>query len=137
LSTLLFYDGADTSAVASLQDAIRRATTSDELRTSRKLGVYWEVYDTTAADDSAMAVSLTVTRTDGGLLKWLSQTLHLSPHDSPLAVGWHDVRGSGGLSYRSVVLDLSQLASGRYRVDLAVGPDDARRTVTSREIRLR
>jgi hypothetical protein len=137
LSTLLFYDGTDTSAVTSLQDAIRRARTSEVLKETRKLGVYWEVYDTTAANDSTVSVAMTVTRTDGGILKWFAQTLHLTPRDAPLAISWHDIRGDGGLSYRSVVLDLAQLAPGTYRVDLAVGPDDARRTVSSREILLR
>jgi hypothetical protein len=184
ISTLFFYNGADTSAVTSLRDAIGRAVTSDVLSGTRKLGVYWEVYDagaragadapaadggetdvvvatvrsvddssrvvsldTTMADsllpepaavaraaqDTAVAVALTVTRMDGGgIRKWLAQALRISPKDSPLAIGWHDVPGGEGVSYRSVVLDLAQLPAGIYRVELAIGG-----TTTVREIQIR
>jgi len=132
VSTLFFFDGSDTSAVGSLREAIDRAMTTDRVGPSRTLGVYWEVYD-----DSATAVSLTVTRTDRGLFKWLSQTLRLSPHDSPLAIHWHDIPGAGGISYRSVVLDLHELPAGTYRVDLSVGPDEQHATMTSRDVVLR
>lgn len=200
LSTLLLF-APDTSNVESLDDALAHALTRDELRGSRKLGLYWEMYgsvaaatpadspaadtvlhqtplhdsatgvqpkqdsvlrDSTPAQDSANAkpadparvavasaqvesgashspsdVSISVTRIDGGLLKWLGQTLHITPRDSPIAVQWHDARIGEGTSTRSVVLDLAQLPAGTYRVAVAVGPDAAHRSTTSREIRLR
>jgi hypothetical protein len=36
-----------------------------------------------------------------------------------------------------VVLNLSQLPPGKYRITLAAGPDAQHRTLTSREIKLR
>lgn len=148
LSTLVLFAPDTAHAVESLDDALARALTVSELRGTRKVGLYWEVYgqpmraaaSDSAANDSSTAqhsdVVITVTRTDGGVLKWLGQALHLTRGDSPLAMRWHD-SGSGDVSARSVVLDLSQLPDGAYRIALSAGPDDVHRTVTWRDIRLR
>jgi hypothetical protein len=177
LSTLLLYT-ADTSSVETLDDALAHALTANELRGTRKLGVYWEMYGERASgsdglengaagggrrNDAASAdsapidyverdtmatvradstptppdVSITVARIDGGVLKWLAQTLRITQHDSPLVVQWHDARLENGVAARSVVLDLAQLPAGTYRITLAAGPDEAHQTRASREIRIR
>jgi hypothetical protein len=151
LSTLLLYDGADTSAVTSLNDALQRAITTDDIPTSRKIGIYWETYktsspantpdtiNTTTTDslnDTTTAVAITLTRTDGNFFTRLTQALHLSPRTSPLIITWHDIPATASLAYRSVVLDLHDLPSGTYHLELAAGPDDMHRTVTTRDIQL-
>ena len=160
LSTLLLF-AADTSAsVESLDDALAHALTSSDLHGARRLGLYWEEYGETkpdsasgphvsatdadsqsvAAPDSSSdssSVLVTVTRIDGGALRWLGQALHFTRRDSPLAVKWRDAYASSGVASHSVVLDLAQLPAGTYRVTVAAGTDDAHRTQISREIRLR
>ena len=89
-----------------------------------------------SSSDSS-SVLVTVTRTDGGVLRWLGQALHITRRDSPLAVKWHDTYASTGVASHSVVLDLAQLPAGTYQVSVAVGGDDAHRTRISREVRLR
>lgn len=161
LSTLLLFT-ADTSAqVETLDQALAHALTANDLRGTRRLGLYWEQYgvphdsgkagsiiraddDSThaaasdtvnqAAGDSS-AVQVTVTRTDGGIAHWLSEALHITRRDTPIAVRWHDTQ-SAAMASHSVVLDLSQLPAGNYEVTVAAGPDDAHRTEVSREIRL-
>lgn len=91
--------------------------------------------DTLAAAGSD--VSITVTQLDGGIFSRLGRALHIIPRSSPLAMQWHDGQISQGIASRSVVLNLAQLPPGKYRITLAAGPDDAHRTMTSREIRLR
>ena len=139
LSTLLLFRGTDTSTAGSLDDALRTALTADVIDKRQTLGVYWEMY---AGPDTAMPlastdVSLIVTRTNGGVLRWLAHALYLFPKDAPLKVRWHDTPVLGGVSYRSVMLDLTQVPSGTYRITLAVGTDDQHRTTTTREIRVR
>lgn len=102
------------------------------------------IKDSTASDSSNRSiaappqdVSITVTRTDGGVLKWLAQTLRISPKDSRIAMQWHESQLGSGITARSVVLDLAQLPAGTYQIALAAGPDSRHRTTTSREIRLR
>lgn len=154
LSTLLLF-AADTSAsVETLDDALTYALTANELRGTRRLGLYWEVYgavhdssgkpDVAAASDSqavnnddSSSVLVTVVRTDGGLMRWLGNALHITQRDSPLAVRWHDAYTGGDIAAHSVVLDLGHLADGTYRVAVTVGSDDTHRTVVSREIKLR
>jgi hypothetical protein len=207
LSTLLFYradaNASDTSTNAAddtttaalttaLSDIAKRVLPGNDLRGTRKLGVYWEMYDnpshdevqntiddtlhmpivadttvqTDSTDSSAvlmdsmaapmnstarigsdsgtsferhtlpLRVSISVTRIDGGLGHWLAQTLHLVPRDVPLAVAWRGNTERTGVTTQSVVLDLSQLPSGKYRVSVSAGTDDQHRSVTSSDIRV-
>ena len=156
LSTLLLF-AADTSApTGTLDDALALALTANDLRGTRQLGLYWEVYGVAAKDSSggegvapattdsaatapseSSSVLVTVVRTDGGLMRWLGSALHITQRDSPLAVRWRDTRSDNGIAVHSVVLDLTHLAEGTYRVSVAVGSDSTHRTEVSREIRLR
>ena len=155
LSTLLLFSADSDASVETLDEALTHALTANELRGKRRLGLYWEVYS--AAHDSAgvtpvpaisadsqpiinddsSSVLVTVVRTDGGMMRWLGDALHITRRDSPLAVRWHDTRAGSGIAAHSVVLDLAQLPDGAYRVTVAVGSDDAHRTKVSREIKLR
>lgn len=166
LSTLLLFAGDSSASIESLDDALAHALTSNNLRGTRRLGLYWEVYGAeapdsasdrsvpaTGADSDSVAVAtpdslsaatpdsssvlVTVTRIDGGAMRWLGQALHITSRDSPLAVRWQDTNGKSGIASHSVVLDLARLPEGTYRVSVSVGKDDAHRTEVSREIRLR
>jgi hypothetical protein len=176
LSTVLLYAPTDTNGVASLGEATQCALSSTDLGSSRRVGLYWEMYSTqraevgvggdTVARDSAgsdpthiedentdspsadstadstssdpdVTVAITITRTDGGVWRWLAQRLRLESKMSPLTMGWRDVPGTPGGVAKSVVLDLSQLPAGQYRIELSAGPDAIHRTVAVRNIRLR
>jgi len=102
---------------------------ADTLRTNR------DPQPGSTTDSSSVLV--TVQRIDGGLLRWLGETLHITRRDSPLVVRWRDTHAETGIAAHSIVLDLAQLPGGTYRVTVAGGPDDAHRTEVSREIRLR
>lgn len=161
LSTLLLFTADSSARVETLDEALSHALAANELRGTRRLGLYWEQYGVphdsmktgstdhsdadsqhVAADDTvneaagdSSAVQVTVTRTDGGIAHWLGQALHITQRDAPIAVRWHDTQ-SAGMASHSVVLDLSRLPAGTYQVTVATGPDDAHRTEVSREIRL-
>lgn len=194
LSTLLLFTADSADQVNSLDDALAHAMAGSQLRGTRRLGLYWEMYpptsgpsldpayshvvsgdtapgDTAAADSVASSpaamhetqrdsarrdstrrdstrrerqvpaaqadIAISVVRTDGGVLRWLAQALRITPRDSRLAVQWHESHGGSGIIARSVVLDLSQLPSGNYRVTVSAGPDDLHRTVTARDVTLR
>ena len=91
----------------------------------------------TTSDDEGAELSITVARIDGGIFSRLGKALHIVPTVSPIAMQWHDAQIGDGIAARSVVLNLSQLPPGKYRITLAAGPDARHRTLTSREIRLR
>ena len=126
---------ADTSAVALAgRDSTARAVVSERADTLTRVDTAASV---AAASGDASDVSITVARVDGGVMRWLTNTLRITRTSSPVAVHWHDGQTGDDIAARSVVLDLAQLPAGKYRVTLAVGPDDAHQTSTSREIRLR
>lgn len=140
LSTLLLFKAApdaDSISPQSLDVVLRQALTSTDLRGIKQLGVYWEMYH--SPDDStatSLPVSISVTRIDGGFSRWLAQKLHIQRPDQPIEFGWHDAPGTTGTSYRSIILDLSQLPNGTYQIEVSVGADDSPHTTASREIRL-
>lgn len=155
VSTLLLFAPDSATPAETLDNALDHALTDDDLRGTRRLGLYWEVYgaaprseantgppaDSTvtrgSTPDDSSSVLVTVVRTDGGIMRWFGKAIHLTPGDSPLTVRWHDARPATGIETHSVVLDLSTLAKGTYRVSVAVGSDPAHRTEVSREIKLR
>ena len=165
LSTLLLYSADSAASVETLDDALANALTTSDLRGTRRLGLYWEVYGGRAANDPADSASappaipdsqtvnqpanqpagtddsssvlVTVERTDSGIMRWLGQALRIVRRDSPLVVRWRDSHAETGIAAHSIVLDLTDLSSGTYRVTVAGGPDDAHRTSVSRQIRLR
>ncbi len=126
-----------TSDILTLVAATRSALTNNELRGSRKLGLYWEMYGTSAdSTTNALPVFITVRRTDGGFGRWLAQALRFTPRIEPIGVGWKEAAGTTGVLYKSIVLDLSQLPRGNYHVAIEVGEGE-NRSVTTREFRLR
>jgi hypothetical protein len=137
LSTLLLFTGEDTSSSPTLDAAAKAALTTKDLQSTRKLGVYWEMYDMVADSvTNTLPVSITVSRIDGGFGRWLAQALRLTQRDMPIGVGWREASGVQGVLYKSIVLDLSQLPRGTYQIEVAVGEPPYRST-TSREFRLR
>lgn len=156
LSTLLLYDPPADSSVRSLDDALAHALAINEIGDRRRLGLYWETYParseavaTTRGDsasgahadsvapDSAHTTSVTIVRTDGGMLRWLQSALHVATRDSPIAVQWRDSGSGAPVETHSLVVDLTQLPAGNYRVIVDAGRDETHRSETTRDIRLR
>lgn len=139
LSTLLLYDAGAPAAIETLDEALAHALTSGTITAPRRLGVYWEIYprhDTTAAPDSG-DVTVTVTRVGGGAFRAMAEALRIAPRIGPIAVRWRD-EGPDARIARSIVLDLSALPAGRYRVSVGAGTGAGRDTaVASRSITLR
>lgn len=123
VSDLLFVDGGP-SLPATLEEAFPRAHGGTRFRRDRQVGLFWEIYGTTAAD-STLPVSLTITPLSDGLLRRAFMALHIAPKVAPLNIRWRENGASGLLSAKSVLLDLSQVPAGRYEVKLQVGADAA------------
>lgn len=87
----------------------------------RKLGLYWETYGLARAD-SALPVSLTLSRMPGGTLRRLAESIGLGKRSTPLSIAWRETPALGGIATRSVVLDLTLIPRGRYRLKLELTP---------------
>lgn len=118
VSDVLLLDAAG-SPLASLLDAAPRALGSNVIRWPRRVGLYWEVYG--RADSGSAPVSLAIARIDRGVLREVARVLRMRSGDSPLVLRWSDPVRQDSITRRSVVVDLRQLAAGRYRITLEVG----------------
>jgi hypothetical protein len=119
LSDLLFVDGSP-SLPSDLNEAIPRAHGGTRFRRDRQVGLFWEIYGKTPAD-SALPISLTITRIDEGFFRRAFRALRIVPKAAPLNIRWQENGASGVLSARSVLLDLSLVPAGKYAVKLEVG----------------
>ena len=84
-----------------------------------KVGLFWELYGK-APPDSALPISLTITRIDEGFFRRAFRALRIAPKPSPLNIRWQENGASGVLSARSILLDLSLVPPGKYSVKLEV-----------------
>jgi hypothetical protein len=123
VSDLLFVDGAP-SLPTDLSEAIPNAHGGTSFRRDSRVGLFWELYGTSAAD-STLSTSLTITPIDEGLLRRAFRALRIAPKLSPINIRWQENGASGVLSARSVLLDLSLVPAGKYEVKLEVGTNPA------------
>ena len=118
VSDLLFVDGGP-SLPADLAEAIPRAHGGTQFHRDVKVGLFWELYGK-APPDSALPISLTITRIDEGFFRRAFRALRIAPKPSPLNIRWQENGASGVLSARSILLDLSLVPPGKYSVKLEV-----------------
>ena len=100
-----------------------------------KLGVYWEVYGLARAD-SALPMSLTLTRVNQGPLEKLGQAIGVKPRIEPLSITWKENPSLGSITTRSVVLDLSLIPRGSYELRVEAAPSGQAAAFTTRTIEI-
>lgn len=118
VSDILLFD-ASTTPSTDLASILPFALGRSTVEGPRKLGLYWETYGL-ARPDSALPVSLTLSRVNTGLRK-LAEVIGLGKN-TPMSIAWRETPALGGIATRSVVLDLSLIPRGRYRLKLELTP---------------
>lgn len=110
------------SVPTSAETAAAFALTSERLRASDKLGVYWEAYGTDP-DGEAMKISVVVLRETGepGILRRMVGALAPTRDATPVRVTVNDQSAHGSTTTpRALELDISTLDTGTYIVQLEV-----------------
>ena len=132
ISDLLLFDPAD-SLPATLDAVVPHAYGSTRVSTDRKLGVFWELY---GADPAAGAVdvSLTLSRQGTGWLRRAVESLGLAGPRRDVRLEWQEMPESASIAPRTLALDLSGLAPGRYLLEVAVTPAGAETVTAQRQI---
>jgi hypothetical protein len=118
LSDILFYRGYGAQP-STVEDAAAHALTTERMRASDKLGVYWESYGTNPTGEK-LKVSLSVDRTnpDGG---GFFRRLVGRSGRGLVSVSIDDISALGKTtSSRGLELDISTLSAGSYVVQLEI-----------------
>lgn len=134
MSDVLLFEPGESEA-GDLGAAMKTAIGGTEVA-RRKLGLYWEAYGLVRTD-SALPVSLTLTRVPAGALRRLGESIGLASRSSPLKISWHETAALGSVTARSVVLDLSLIPKGKYVLRIEAGDSGGQRAATTRNIELR
>lgn len=132
VSDLLLLGEGD--APKTLEEAMRRALTTNRVSASKPLLVFWETYGL-RPEGERLAVSLMIEETGAPLLRRAARVLRLSDRGSPMSVQWQEVPNpQTGIATRVISVDLSRMTPGRYRITLTVSPSDGPAGTASREI---
>lgn len=127
---LLFEPGA--AEVTDLSQALPGALPGNAVKRA-KTGIYWEIYGLTQAD-SALPVTLTLTPVGQSALRRIGESIGLAPRTSPFNIAWRDTPAMGGISSRSVILDLSLVPRGKYVLRVEARPSGKPPASASRAI---
>jgi hypothetical protein len=133
VSDVLLFD-ASVGDASDLKTILPYALGTTSIAGPKKLGLYWETYGL-ARPDSALPVSLTLSRVSTGLRK-LVESIGLGKQSTPMSIAWHETPALGGIATRSVVLDLSLIPRGRYRLKLELTPKVGPPVTSSRIIEI-
>ncbi|HVO35371.1 MAG TPA: hypothetical protein VMT21_07390, partial [Gemmatimonadales bacterium] len=127
LSGVLLFDPAE-SLPADLPAALARVHAGG-IPVGRRIGLYWEAYGFSPREDVPTAV--TVTAAHRSWLRRLASALGLAPKPGGVRLEWHEtMQPTQGRLSRALVLDLTALRAGRYRVEVTMSPP-GRASVTS------
>ncbi len=134
LSDMLFFDGAGglpETFAAAVDRALGRLTVSRR----SPFGLYWELYGDFAQADS-VTYSVTVERRGASWLRRLAERTRLADRPEPVRMGFHERPASGAVSARSLLVDVSHIPAGSYRLTLTVRSGE-RALTRAREIDVR
>lgn len=118
-----------------LEEALPHLLTRAELVEGSRLALYWETTGGSRGD--TLMVTLSVGRERPGGLRRFAQSLGLARKWTPIRMAWSEpVLDDGSVAGRSLVLDLSELERGSYRLELRVTRVGGETITAEREIQI-
>ncbi|MCC7002121.1 MAG: hypothetical protein IT357_08185 [Gemmatimonadaceae bacterium] len=119
LSDLLFYAPYGTFP-STVEEALPHAHPTQRLKSSQKLGVFWEAYNTNPQGER-MKITLVVAPEEADERGRVSRALRLGRGVSPVTISVEDMSARGSrTSPRAVEVDISTLKPGAYLVQLEI-----------------
>jgi hypothetical protein len=133
LSDVLLFDPPD-SLPTTLTDVLPFVRPSGRVATGQRLGLFWEIYGLDPAGE-VVTTSLELSGERRGWLRRAIEAVGLAHRSSAVRLRWDEAPSQeGGTAPRALVLDLSGLAPGRYRIELSVSPAGYAPVTVQREI---
>jgi hypothetical protein len=118
LSDVLLFDGAG-GIPETFDAASARALGTLTVNRQSPFGLYWELYGDLARTDS-VTYAISVERRGASWLRRLAERTRLADRPQPVRVGFDERPGGGGVSARSLLVDVSTIPAGEYRLTLTV-----------------
>jgi len=134
MSDLAFFDPAG-ALPDDLAGFLPLARTSDRITAGGKLGLFWEVYGATGAAEG-LTLDVEIVRDGGGWLRRAGQRVGLVGRPVRVRFGWRDSPRGGGVAPRALIVDLSGLDTGGYRIAVRLIPDGELPLLASRRIEI-
>ena len=137
---LLFDPPLSDSLPRALPAVIPHTRGSARVLADWSLGLFWETYGLDpGGGDAVLTISVTVVQQSTNWLRRATESLGLVGRRTPVRLRWQErAELEGSVAARSLVLDLSSLSSGRYRIEVAVrgGAAGQEPATAAREIRI-
>lgn len=118
LSDLLLFAAGEGEAVT-LDDVMSRAIAGARIDGGTRLGLFWEMYGLRAGE--RVTASVGIVPHAPGWLRRVAERANLAEPREPRRLQWSDTPSiHGSVGGRTLVLDLTGIPEGRYRVELAL-----------------
>jgi hypothetical protein len=135
VSDLLLFDPAD-SLPSELDLVLPHVRGRGSVPRGSRIGLYWEAYGL-AAEGEPLSTAVSVAPERIGWLRRAAESVGLASRSRPVRLEWTE-QGTprGGIAARALVVDLSPLGPGRYRIEVAVTAAGRSTASASRAIRI-
>jgi hypothetical protein len=118
LSDLLLF-AADGGHAVTLDDVMSRAIAGVRVDSGTRLGLFWEMYGLQPGE--RVTASVGIVPHEPGWLRRVAERANLAEPREPRRLQWSDTPSiSGSVGGRTLVLDLTGIPEGRYRIELAL-----------------
>ncbi|HEY6224489.1 MAG TPA: hypothetical protein VIW26_11940 [Gemmatimonadales bacterium] len=131
-SGLLVFDPVD-SVPGDLSAVLSLVHGSATIAAGGRIGLYWEVYLTPG---ESVETQVNVSPRHAGLLRSMGSWFGLGRRSREMRLAWHDVADpETGMIHRAVIVDVSSLVPGRYRISVTIAARGGNVT-TARELEI-
>lgn len=135
VSDLLLFDPPD-SVSSELEAVLPHVRGPAPLPRGSRIGLYWEAYGL-APEGEPLATMVSVEPERVGWLRGAFESVGLVSRSRPVRLEWTEQgEPRDGIAPRALVVDLSPLGPGRYRIELAVTAAGRRSASAFRSIRI-
>jgi hypothetical protein len=119
LSDLLLIRGAE-ALPDSLEAAIGSVRGSTKVRPGEGIGIYWEIYGLDAERTPEVSVSLRLLQSRTGWLRSLAERAGILREVMPVRLRWQEPVSEGPFMARSLDIQIPDVDSGTYTLELSV-----------------
>jgi hypothetical protein len=139
LSDVALYSVVDSAALGprDLDAALSSVLTTTRLAQGARVGMFWEMYGSTAGEETEFTLSAQRLDTANGARRTVARLFGSSANPVPMRLVWKDPPSAGRpIETRTLAVNLSTLEPGRYRLQLTAALPGQAPVTAEREIEI-